>query len=196
MKNKTKGIIRKIIYFVLIGICIYAFIFIGNKYADNGEVKSITINDYYSDLKYNNYEVVNATELISLLRKGNNIIFIGSNKNEWSIKYMEEIDIIFRNYDVDKVYYYDLVNDKAQKNSNYYKIISLLKGYLVSTDSSDSNLFAPALYIVDDGKVVFYNIDTVAMRNEDTIDDYWTKDVESLFQTEVSYALLNYYLNN
>ena len=109
---------------------------------------------------------------------------------------MEEIDIIFKNYDVDKVYYYDLVNDKAQKNSNYYKIISLLEGYLVSTDSSDNNLFAPALYIVNDGKVVFNNIDTVAMRNEDTIDDYWTKDVELLFQTELSHALLNYYLNN
>jgi hypothetical protein len=196
MDTKTKGIIRKIIYLILIGFCIYGFIYIGNKYTNNGEDKVPTIEDYYENTKYKHYEVVGGTELINLLRKGNNVIYIGNSSNKWSIKYIEEIDKIFKNYDIDKVYYYDIVNDKSQKNSNYYKIISLLEGYLVSNDSGDNNLLSPSLYIINDGEVLYYNIDTVMVKNNTEVSDYWTSDKESLFETELSHALLNYYLNN
>ncbi len=104
MDTKTKGIIRKIIYLILIGFCIYGFIYIGNKYTNNGEDKVPTIEDYYENTKYKHYEVVGGTELINLLRKGNNVIYIGNSSNKWSIKYIEEIDKIFKNYDIDKVY--------------------------------------------------------------------------------------------
>lgn len=193
---KTKGIIRKIIYFILIGFCIYGFIYIGNKYTGNSTEKELKITDYYNNLKYDNYKVVGGNDLITLIRKGHHIIFIGSSKNEWSIKYMKEIDIIFKNYDIDEVYYYDIVNDKSQKNSNYYKIISLLEGSLVSTDGGDTNLLAPSLYIINDGEVQYYNIDTVAMKNNESVTSYWTNDIKSLFEVEISHAILNYYLNN
>ena len=32
-----KGIIRKIIYFILIGICIYGFIYIGNSFSEKAD---------------------------------------------------------------------------------------------------------------------------------------------------------------
>ena len=191
-----KGIIRKIIYFILIGICIYGFIYIGNKYTNTNKEKEPTITDYYEELKYNNYKVVGGTELISLIRKGHNIIFIGNSNNKWSEEYIKQIDVIFKNYNIDQVYYYDIVNDKSQKNSNYYKIISLLEGDLVSNDSGDNNLLSPSLYIIDDGEVEYYNIETVTVKNNLEVEKYWTIDKKEMFEVEISQALLNYYINN
>ena len=191
-----KGIIRKIIYFILIGICIYGFIYIGNKYTNTNKEKEPTITDYYEELKYNNYKVVGGTELISLIRKGHNIIFIGNSNNKWSEEYIKQIDVIFKNYNIDQVYYYDIVNDKSQKNSNYYKIISLLEGDLVSNDSGDNNLLSPSLYIINDGEVEYYNIETVTVKNNLEVEKYWTIDKKEMFEVEISQALLNYYINN
>jgi len=193
---KTKGIIRKIIYFILIGFCIYGFIYIGNKYTKEDKNKELTINDYYEDNNYKKYEVVIGTQLVNLLRKDHNIIFIGNSNNKWSNVYKEQLDTIFTNYNIDKVYYYDIENDKVQKNSTYYKIISLLKGYLVSNDSGDSNLLSPSLYIINDGEVEYYNIDSVYVKNNQDIEEYWTYDKKVEFEVEISHALLNYYLNN
>ena len=94
-----------------------------------------------------------------------------------------------------KVYYYDLINDKAQANSNYYEIIELLKGHLTTTDTSENNLLSPSFYIVTNGKVNYYNVETSAMKNTDTIESYWNVQNEFNFRQEISSAINKYYLN-
>lgn len=195
MSDKTKNNLRKIVYFVLFAIMICCFIYLGEKYADNSQEKILTINDYYNDLDKKKYEVIRGNKFISLLKKGKNLIFIGNKNSEYSQKYIEELDKIVKELDINKIYYYDIVNDKAQKNSNYYEIRELLKGYLTTTDDSKNNLLAPSFYIIEDGKVRYYNIDTVAMKNTETIENYWDSEKEFLFKTEITEALNKYYLN-
>mgnify|MGYP003299276226 CR=1 FL=1 len=93
-------------------------------------------------------------------------------------------------------YHYDINNDKAQLNSNYYAIVNLLKGSLVTTDGTDSNLLAPSFYIIKDGKVLYYNTDTVAMKNTEKPSKYWTEEEKQEFNTEITNAINKYYLNN
>jgi len=196
MKPKTKNIIRKTIYGILFLAMIVAFVYLSEKYADNKDDHVITINDYYQNINNSKYEIIRGSKLISLLQEGKSIIFIGSSTSEAAIKYIEELDPIIRKTGVDKIYYYDINNDKAQKNSNYYEIRELLKGSLITTDGSENNLLAPSLYIVDNGKVKYYNIETVAIKNTDKIEDYWTQEKESAFISEVTTAINKYYLNN
>ena len=108
---------------------------------------------------------------------------------------MEELDTIFKNLKIDKVYYYDINNDKSQENSNYYDIKELLNGYLVETDTISNNLLSPSLYILNDGKVMYYNVETSAMKNTDTVKSYWTPEKEITFSNEITAAISNYYLN-
>lgn len=195
MSLKTKSILRKAIYAILFMLCIGAFIYLGEKYTDDERDKIITINDYYSELDNERYEVINGNKMKKLLQEGKNIIFIGSKNSEYSQKYIKELDFVLKSKNIDKIYYYDIVNDKSQKNSNYYEIRELLNGYLTTTDGSTNNLLAPSFYIVDEGEVKYYNIETVAMKNTDTIDSYWNEETESRFFAEISVALDNYYLN-
>ena len=172
-----------------------AFVYLSEKYSSNSERKVYTINDYYAENNNKYYEVVTGNKMISLLRNGHNIIFIGSSSSIYSQKYIEEIDKIFNSLKIDKVYYYDLNNDKYQQNSNYYEIKELLDGYLTSTDDSDNNLLAPSLYIINNGQVEYYNTETSTMKNTSSIESYWTEEQELIFQGEVTNAINKYYLN-
>lgn len=195
MSPKTKNIIRKIIYAILFTLLLFAFIYLGEKYADNSKEKEITINDYYSDLNKEKYEVISGSKMIKLLQEGKNLIFIGNKNSEYSQKYIKELNFVIESKGIDKIYYYDIINDKSQQNSNYYEIRELLNGYLTTTDSGENNLLAPSFYIIEEGEVKYYNIETVAMKNTDTIDSYWNEETESRFFAEISLALDNYYLN-
>ena len=191
MTPKVKSILRKIIYFLLFALMIVAFIVLSEKYADNSKQRVSVISDYYENTKADCYEVISGNKMISLLKSGKNIIFIGSSVSDYSRKYMEELDTIFKNLKIDKVYYYD----KLQENSNYYDIKELLNGYLVETDTVSNNLLSPSLYILNDGKVMYYNVETSAMKNTDTVKSYWTPEKEITFSNEITAAISNYYLN-
>lgn len=195
MTTKTKALIRKIIYAILFAAMIFCFIYIGNKYTTDDKDKTVKISDYYQEIDNKYYEVIRGKKLISLLKEGNHLILIGNQKSEYSKKYIQELTTVLEELNIDKVYYYDLINDKAQANSNYYEIIDLLEGHLTTTDSSEKNLLAPSFYIVDNGEVKYYNIETVAMKNTDTIESYWNVQTEFNFRLEVSSAINKFYLN-
>lgn len=196
MTQKTKGKIRKIVYAIIFAAMIFSFIYLGNKYAGNSEIKILDINDFYKDIEKENFKVIKGGKFISLFKKGKHIILIGNSKSEYSKKYISEINSIIKELNLKDVYYYDIINDKAQANSNYYQILELLDGYLITTDTSEKNLLSPSLYIIDNGKVKYYNVETSAMKNIDTVEDYWTLQKEFDFKQEVIAAINKYYLNN
>ncbi len=195
MNSNNKNTIKKIIYAILFITMIFSFIYLSEKYAGNATPKVVTINDFYPDIKSDKFEIIRGQKFISLIKNGKNIIFVGSGNSEYSKKYIEELEKIIANDKIDKIYYYDINNDKSQKNSNYYTIRELLNGFLITTDGSTNNLLAPSLYIIEDGEVKYYNIETVAMKNTDSIENYWTEEKEESFNKEVNEAIEKYYLN-
>ena len=194
---RRKGLLRKAIYLVLfiaLGVC---FVLISEKYKDNSKPNIIEISDYYEGLNDKQYTVIGGGKFINLLENdGKHLVVIGNHKSEWSKYYVEELDKVIEVSDIKNVYHYDINNDKAQLNSNYYAIVNLLKGSLVTTDGTDSNLLAPSFYIIKDGKVLYYNTDTVAMKNTEKPSKYWTEEEKQEFNTEITNAINKYYLNN
>lgn len=194
---RRKGLLRKAIYLVLfiaLGVC---FVLISEKYKDNSKPDIIEISDYYEGLNDKQYTVIGGGKFINLLENdGKHLVVIGNHKSEWSKYYVEELDKVIEVSDIKNVYHYDINNDKAQLNSNYYAIVNLLKGSLVTTDGTDSNLLAPSFYIIKDGKVLYYNTDTVAMKNTEKPFKYWTEEKKQEFNTEITNAINKYYLNN
>ena len=193
--SKTKSIIRKIIYFILFSMMIFAFVYLSEKYKGNSIEKIPTIKDYYSDIDESSFVVKRGGEVIQTIKNGKQLLLIGNSNNETSKKYIYEIEIILKELEIEKANYYDLRNDKEQKNSNYYEIRSLLEGYLSVSDSSNRNLLSPSFYIIDNGKVKYYNTDTTIMKNTDKLENYWTEEKEIEFRAEITSAINKYYLN-
>lgn len=196
MNPKVKKILRKVIYGVLFLTMIIIFIVLSEKYADNSKVKVMTITDYYEGIDSKKFEVLKGYQFVSHIKKDKNIVFIGSNTSEYSKKYIEILEGVIDEIEaIDSIYYYNITSDKSQRNSAYYEIIELLDGSLVTTDGTDNNLLAPSFYIIDKGEVLYYNIDTVAMKNTDKVSDFWTEERERKFKDEIIGAINKYYLN-
>lgn len=191
-----RNLLRKAIYLVLFVALTGCFIYISEKYKDNSKEVKITITDYHETFDEDVYEVIGGKKFISLIQNGTSIVLVGSKTSDWSEHYAQYINEVITELEIEKVYYYDINNDKAQKNSNYYEIKNLLKGSLITTDGSKSNLLAPSFYIIKDGEVAYYNIDTVAMKNTEKPSNYWTAEKEIEFNNEIKYAINKYYLNN
>lgn len=196
MSPKTKNIVIKGIYVLLIILMLCAFVYLSEKYKDNNKEELMTINDYYSEIDNASFEVVNGTKLINIIRNDKSIIFIGSKTSTWSTYYIKRLNKIINDMSIDKIYYYDINNDKVLLNSNYYEILQLLDGYLLSTDNSTNNLFAPSLYIIENGNVLYYNVETSVMKNTLNPGDYWTDENIKSFTKEIEDAINKYYLNN
>lgn len=196
MNSKTKQIIRKIIYAILFIAMIASFIYLSEKYADNSKVKVMTINDYYENISSDKFNILRGSEFVSTLKREKGIVFIGSNTSEYSKKYIEILESVIDEIDdLNSIYYYNINSDKNQKNATYYEIRDLLSDSLITTDNSKNNLLAPSLYIINKGEVLYYNIETVAMKNTDTAKNYWTEEKETQFKDELKEAINKYYLN-
>ncbi len=201
-KEKDKNIVRKVIYIILIALVLFCFIEISKKYSSNTEQQVINFSDYYPEENNDYIKVINGNETIRKIKKGRQIIFIGDSDSKWSVAYASELNRLLNNLGRegiitkdDEIYYYDLAQDKEQKNSKYYDLRTMLKGALVTTDTSENNLLSPVLYIIEEGEVKYYNIATVAMKNTDDIEDYWTEEKELMFDEEITTAIIKYYLN-
>ena len=193
--SKTKSIIRNIIYFILFALMIFAFVYLSEKYKDNSVEKIPTIKDYYSNIDESSFTIKRGVEVIQVIKNGKQLLLIGNSANENSQKYIEEIEVILKELSIEKANYYDLRFDKEQKNSNYYEIRSLLEGYLSTSDTSTRNLLSPSFYIINNGKVEYYNTDTAIMKNTDKLANYWTEEKELEFRVEITNAINKYYLN-
>ena len=196
MDNKAKKAIRGFLYFIAFGLIIACFIYLGEKYASNSKDEILTIKDYYKNIDNIDIEPISGTKFINMIKKGDEIIIIGSHTSKWSEKYIEVISEVLKEMKIKKAYYYDLNNDKSQKNSNYYKIIDLLEGSLTETDAGEDNLLAPSLYIIDNNEIRYYDTETVAMPNNISPEEYWNKEQKEIFKTKIKIAIEKYYLNN
>lgn len=193
--SKTKSIIRKIIYFILFGLMIFAFIYLSEKYKDNSVEKTPTIKDYYGNIEEKYFTIKRGGEVLQVIKNGKQLLLIGNSANATSKKYIEEIETILKELEIENVNYYDLRNDKEQKNSNYYAVRNLLAGHLSTSDTSVNNLLSPSFYIIDNGQVKYYNTDTTIMKNTDNLENYWTEEKEIEFRVEITTAINKYYLN-
>ena len=186
-----KSVVRKFFYFLLYVLIIIGFIYFSKQ--DN--LKVIYENDQekfaseYGISKYNCYEYVNTQMLIEKISEGDSIIFIGNKDNEWSIKYLYFFNNIVETYRINKVYYFDAGRMKQLQNRNYYEVINALKGNLIETDDSADNLFTPSLYIVKNGKIVYHDSTSSVVKNEDTVESFWTEDEINRFSNSVINAL-------
>lgn len=171
--------IRRSIYILLyIGI-IGLFIFIGTRdynkktYTNDQEKFSY---EYHNIPQNNCFEYLNSTELIELLNSGSGLVFMGDADNIWSQAYAKYLYDAAKTYDIKKIYYYDARKVKELKNSNYYTIINELDGNLVTTDVTNDNLFTPSLYVIKKGKVLFYDVTSSVVKNDEKPSSFWTEE--------------------
>ena len=181
-----KEYVRYAIYFVLFALLIGAFIYLGNK--DFKEEKNLTDSERFAleyDIDKNNmFKYSYGSEIVDVIKNKTGVIYLGFSSNEWSRYYVKNLYDVLNINHINNVYYYDIQKDRAVSSKYFRELKRLLAPYLYQVDSSENNVFTPALILVKDGKIVHYDDETAIQRGVSP-SDYWTTERINEFKVRI-----------
>lgn len=189
-KSKT----QLVIYSFLFIICIILFIIIGKtdfqKDIDTEAEKFSSLYNMVSD--DNLYVFCDATDVLNIIDGRSGIILMGFPSNKWTNYYANILDLVSKELDVDKIYYYNFQKDREESNGTYETIVKRLSVYVPVDDEGFQDIQAPTILIVKEGSIIAYFDDTSIMKGNVTPEVYYTESQKSLVYEGFKTALTEY----
>lgn len=173
-KPMTLG--QKIFYTLAFIILIGAFIFLGTR---NYKIKELSDNELfnkeYKTVDINNhFQVLDSEETLTFLEKGTGILFLGFPENKWSTSIAEMLDQASKELDYSPVYYFNFKEERESRHDNYLGIMREIDDYLKKDDLGKMDILAPTVVAIEKGNVIYYDDETIFVKNKIEPKDYWT----------------------
>jgi hypothetical protein len=192
-KSKT----QMIIYIILFIIFIALFIYFGTlenttkKTSDSDKFK----NEYKEVNEDNVFVYLNAAETLDYIKKDNILILFGMKNNSFVGNYANILNEVAKNVGIEKIYYYDLTEDRKIKNGTYQSIVNYLKDYAVSLDDGSKNIYAPSLLVKNDGIITYFDDEDAIVHGETNANDYFDNYRTNLKKITLKSVLEDYKKN-
>ena len=192
-KSKT----QIIIYIILFVIFIALFIYFGTlenttkKTSDSDKFK----NEYKEVNEDNVFVYLNAAETLDYIKKDNILILFGMKNNSFVGNYANILNEVAKNVGIEKIYYYDLTEDRKIKNGTYQSIVNYLKDYAISLDDGSKNIYAPSLLVKNDGIITYFDDEDAIVHGETNANDYFDNYRTNLKKITLKSVLEDYKKN-
>ena len=196
MKNKKYLILGGLLLILAI-VGVMLFLIIGNK--NNEETDAQKFAKEYTQVTEDNYFVYRSSEeVISMLKHGTGVVYIGFPECPWCQTYAKYLNEVAIEVGVDKIYYYDILEDRKNNTEDYQKIVSILKEHLQYDEEGNSRVFVPNVSFHVNGEIVGNDCETsLDTHGFDNPSDYWTEEeVTDLKNTLTSYMEKVYTASN
>ena len=186
-----------IIYIILFVIFIVLFIYFGTlenttkKTSDSDKFK----NEYKEVNEDNVFVYLNAAETLDYIKKANILILFGMKNNSFVGNYANILNEVAKNVGIEKIYYYDLTEDRKIKNGTYQSIVNYLKDYAVSLDDGSKNIYAPSLLVKNDGIITYFDDEDAIVHGETNANDYFDNYRTNLKKITLKSVLEDYKKN-
>lgn len=113
-------------------------------------------------------------EIINILEKGTGVVYLGFPECKWCQRYVKYLNEVAKEMDVEKIYYYNIKEDRENNTSDYQKIIELLGDYIEYDEEGNPRIYVPEVIYVNKGNIVAHDNET-SMESGD-VDEYWSQD--------------------
>lgn len=181
MKKKEEKKNNKIVY-IIIGILAAIALVIGfyvgyNSVINNKETDAVKFASEYPISEDNVFVYRTLEEVNKILENGTGLIFLGFPECPWCRGYVPIINEIAKQEKLEKVYYFNIKQDRADNTELYQKTVKLLEENLRYDEEGNRRIYAPSLIAVKNGKVVGFD-DTRYWNNKsyETPEDFWNKE--------------------
>jgi hypothetical protein len=119
----------------------------------------------------------NASETADILANGRGIVFMGFKECPWCQFYAVFLHDVARELEVEKIYYFDVREDRQSNSENYRRIVNILSGQLQYDDEGRPGVYVPALSIVSRGRIILHDYETSKETfGYSTPQEYWNDD--------------------
>lgn len=184
MKNLKKFLLGAIL--IVIGLILLYFFFIRKD--DNKETDAQKFKNEYNKVSDNNPFVYrNIDQIINILEKGTGVVYLGFPECPWCQAYVPYVEEVAKKVGIDKVYYFNILEDRKNNSEKYQKIVKILNEYIPNDEEGNKRVFVPALITVKDGKILLFNDETsLDTKGYEKPEDYWknegSEDLKLLFE--------------
>lgn len=184
-KELTTGIIIGIILVVIIlGAFIIPIIKSSDTEKTNEEEKVTKkfIDEYPEVGEDNVFEIKTIEEIIKVLEHGTGLVYLGFPECPWCQEYVLYLNEVAKDKDVEKIYYFNILNDRKDNTKEYQKIVELIGKHLQYDEDGNKRVYVPAVIAVNNGKIVGFDDETAwDTKGFEDPKDYWNdKEVEDL----------------
>ena len=183
MKKKIMESSKKNMYIifgiiaVLILIILLSFLLKKDKMSDAerfAKEYDFTVNNVFV---YRNLDEIN-----KILENGTGVVYLGFPECPWCKGYVPYLNEVAINEHLDKIYYFNILNDRKNNTSSYKKTIELLNDYLKYDNEGNKRIYVPAVIAVNNGKIVgFDDESSLDTKGYETPEEYWkNEDLDGL----------------
>lgn len=183
MKEKKLFIIGAIL--VVLGLILSYFFLIkkdDNKIDDAKKFKS----EYTNVTSDNPFVYRNVDQIINILEKGTGVVYLGFPECPWCQAYVPYVEEVAKKVGIDKVYYFNIKDDRKNNTEEYQKIVKILDVYLSNDDEGNKRIYVPAIIIVQNGKIVEFDDETSKdTKGYKTPEEYWKNENLDALKTKL-----------
>ena len=167
-----------VVLIILFGV--FGYLYLNNK-EQNIDGKKFA-EEYGTVTEDNVFVYRSIDEIINILEHGTGVVYLGFPECPWCKAYVTYLNEVAINNDVEKIYYYNILNDRKENTENYKKIVDILKEYLKFDEEGNKRIYVPAVIAVKDGNIVDFDDETAwDTKGYKAPEEYWeNEDLDGL----------------
>ena len=176
-KNTTIGLIA--IVCLIIGAS-WAIISIGNstnKGQTNQVIEDKFISQYPKVTSGHKFVYAEPAEILDIIDGGDGVVFLGFPECPWCQQLVPIIQEAAQSEKIDKIYYLNIKESRANNDDVYQKLVTKLQDYLPKDDDGNPRISVPDVTVYRSGQIVGRFEQEAATDGEQvTPDTYWTSE--------------------
>ena len=176
MKKRVKRLVRVVIAFSLVVVGVITLNYYPKKTATLSDAQKFA-RDYTQVDEDNLFVYKSAEEAVRILENWFGIVFFGFPSCKRCQYYAPFLQKVAEQEGIEKIYYVDIKEDRAENSESYQQIVAFLGEYLLFDNEGNPRVYVPDVTIVSDGKVLFHDNESSVVTAEDgTPEEYWTSE--------------------
>ena len=192
MKKKNIFITIGVIVLILIGVVSFLLIDKDDKKDSNNKVNEDAkkFSAEYKTIDEDNVFVYrDIDEIIRIMEKGTGVVYLGFPECPWCGAYVKYLNEVAKEVGIEKIYYYNILNDRKDETEEYKKILDILGDNLQNDEEGNPRVYVPNVSFHIDGEVIGNDCETsLDTHNLEKPEDYWTdEEVKDLKETLTKY---------
>lgn len=175
-----KKYLKTLLGILSLGVIVIISIMIYKKFENNNNALTDAEKfkeEYKGVDKDNIFVYKNKNEIIKILKNGTGVVYLGFPECAWCQAYVKILNEAAKNAQIDKIYYFNILEDRKNNTEEYKTIINILKNHLLYDDEGNHRIYVPDVTIVKNGKIIGHDNESSIITDENlTPESYWTNE--------------------
>lgn len=147
---------------------------------------NIKFSKEYTEVSSDNvFEYKTIDEIIKIMENGTGVVYLGFPECPWCQAYVKYLNEVAKEVGIEKIYYFNIFEDRKNNTEKYQKIVSLLTGELQYDNEGNERIYVPNVSFHINGELVGIDYETSLDTHElSDPKEYWTlEEVNELKDT-------------